>query len=94
MLPRRDRNTSIYIGLEEHPKYRCVPPQNITIYYSIQCVYNHPTYRLGCRVEQSPDFSLESLNLQYINITAIKNANKKAFSCQQSARIAATAKKS
>ena len=32
------------------------------MYYSIQCVYNRPTYRLGCRIEQSPDFSLESLN--------------------------------
>ena len=31
------------------------------MYDSIQYVYNRPTYRIGCRIEQSPDFSLESL---------------------------------
>ncbi len=63
MLPRRDRNTSVYIGLEEHPNHLRVPPRDITIYYSIQQIYNRSTYRLGCRIEQSPAFRLESLKL-------------------------------
>ena len=33
------------------------------MYDSIQYVYNRSTYRLDCRIEQSPDFRLESLNL-------------------------------
>ena len=68
MLPHRDRNISVYIGLGEHPNHFCVPPQDTTIYDSIQYVYNRSTYRLGCRIEQSPDFSLESLNPLQIRI--------------------------